>query len=410
MLLAGLPWLFPSPAGLIAGLVVHALWFAVCERLAPPPRAAASPTRPARAPSTATAPSAPQPAAPRPPARPQGFVQTPVLAVFDECPDIRTFRFARPDGFTFTAGQFVTIRVRVDGRDVVRCYSISSALQVQGYLEISMKRQGLVSGTLHSTLRPGSMVSLRAPAGAFTYPAGDDRPLLLLAGGVGITPLLSMLRYAVTAEPSRPVALLYSARSEDALAFRSELRQISQRHPMAHIVMVATDHVKSPDVYPGRIDEKLLRATVPNFADAVAMLCGPQPMIDAMRQLLLSLGMPADLVRSELFEAAIAAAGHRAPEVPDAAPAAAAAAHKMTCARAGKAVKVAPGQTVLEAAEAAGVAIDSLCRAGVCGTCRTRVVEGRVDCESTVLDSRDRDEGFVLACISHPQGDCTVEA
>ena len=81
----------------------------------------------------------------------------------------------------------------------------------------------------------------------------------------------------------------------------------------------------------------------------------------------------------------------------------------MRCVRSGRSVRAARGQTVLEAAEAGGVAIDSLCRAGVCGTCRTRVVEGDVDCDSTALDEADRAGGYVLACVAHVAGDCAVD-
>jgi ferredoxin-NADP reductase len=130
-----------------------------------------------------------------------------VLAILDETRDIKTFRLARPEGLVFTAGQFVPVRVNINGQPHIRCYSISSSPDVRGYLEISVRRQGLVSSTLHSLLRPGASVSLGTPAGTFVYPAGDDRPIALLAGGVGITPLLSMLRHAVATDPLRPITL-----------------------------------------------------------------------------------------------------------------------------------------------------------------------------------------------------------
>jgi ferredoxin-NADP reductase len=156
--------------------------------------------------------------------RPAEWVKTPVVAVFDETPDVRTFRMARPEGFEFKAGQFLTIRVRADGKEHVRCYSISSPPDARGHLEITVKRIGLVSGALHATVRPGSMLSVRPPGGAFVYPTGEDRPLVLIAGGVGITPLMSMLRHAIDAEPWRPVTLFYSVRTVEDIAFRDELR------------------------------------------------------------------------------------------------------------------------------------------------------------------------------------------
>jgi ferredoxin-NADP reductase len=410
LLLAGLPWLFPSYAGLAAGICAHGLWFWVCERITPdksvaPAANAAATARPATHARSASAPERlPTSTAPRP----KGFVQTPVLAVIDETPDIRTFRFARPDGFEFVAGQFLTVRVRLDGRDVARCYSISSPPSARGYLDISVKRQGLVSNLLHSTLKPSVSVSLKAPAGAFVYPGDDDRPLLLLAGGVGITPLLSMLRHATDVDPSRPVTLLYAAHREDGLAFRDELAALSRRHPQVRTAFAVAHPPQSSSVYPGRIDEGLITAMMPDVRHSIAFICGPRPMIDAMREVLWSLGLSDDQVRFERFEAAVAASGAKAAEAHALEPPATEQ-HHMRCSRTGTNVPVAPGQTILEAAESGGVAIDSLCRAGVCGTCRTRVISGEVDCDTTTLDDADRRDGYVLACMARIASDCTVE-
>ncbi len=409
LVLAATPWLFPSAAGLAFGMGLHGFWFLICERVAPP--------APAQLPPSAPAPAAKALAEkkPTPPTPPQGFVQTPVLAIFEEASDIRTFRFARPAGFEFVPGQFVAIRVRADGKDHVRCYSISSAPEVRGYLEISVKRQGLVSNTLHGTLRPGAQVSLKSPAGAFRYPSNDDRPVVLIAGGVGITPLLSMLRHAVHAEPTRSVTLLYSAQTEEHLAFRDEIRMLARRHPQVRVFFAASRGVGMSDVYPGRIDDTLLSAAVPDAAHAIAMLCGPQKMIDGMRALLQARGMPPAQVRSEIFEAAVAASANGATAAATAAASTAASAARsgaleIVCQRSKTTLRIAGNQTLLDAAEAAGVGIESLCRAGVCGTCRTRVVSGDMACTSSMLDDADRRSGFVLACVSRPQTNCVIEA
>jgi ferredoxin-NADP reductase len=329
--------------------------------------------------------------------------------VIDEAPDIKCFRLARPDGFAFTAGQFLTVRVRADGRELVRCYSISSAPSASGYLEIGVKRQGLVSKTLHATLRPGSLLPVKAPAGAFVYPTADHRPLLLIAGGIGITPLISMVRHAIAEDPTREVTLLYSAQTEQGLAFRDELRSVARRHPHVRVVFAVTRGASAADVFPGRIDESLIQATVPDVTRAIAMICGPAAMIDAMRGLLGGLGLAPAQIRSEVFEQAVAAASglHRAggSELP----AGAGASHRIQCARSGAAVRAEAGQTLLEAAEAGGVDIDSLCRSGVCGTCRTRVIEGDAECDSTILDDAERKDGYVLACVTHLRSDCVVE-
>ncbi|HUL75316.1 MAG TPA: 2Fe-2S iron-sulfur cluster-binding protein [Vicinamibacterales bacterium] len=401
LLLAVSPWLFPSGIGLAFGLGLHAVWFAACERFAPAPAAHRPEPAAILQPSPAAAARERRSAAV---SRPKGFVETTVLAVIDEAPHIRSFRMARPEGFEFTAGQFLTVRVRIDGREHARCYSISSAPSTRGYVEITVKRQGLVSNTLHSTLRPGSALHVKAPAGVFVYPAGDDRPLLLLAGGIGITPLLSMLRHALHVEPRRAVTLIYSAQQEDGLAFCDELKALARRHPQLCLVFAVTRGAPGPGIFPGRIDETLIQTMAPHVTNAISLICGPQAMIDATSALLAKIGVPAAQVRSEVFQAAVAASAGRA-AAPNGTHA-----HRMQCARSGATLQVAAGQTLLEAAEAGGVAIDSICRSGVCGTCRTRVIDGDVPCDAAGLDESDREDGYVLACIARPKSDCTVEA
>jgi ring-1,2-phenylacetyl-CoA epoxidase subunit PaaE len=164
-----------------------------------------------------------------------------------------------------------------------------------------------------------------------------------------------------------------------------------------------------PEVYPGHLDEKLLRATVRDLEHSIALICGPAAMIDEMRTTLASLGMPSAQIRYEVFQAAVAAAGTGARSSAKA-KAGRSAVHQMECKKAGRRVPVQPGQTLLEAAEDGAVAIPSLCRAGVCGTCRISVVDGDVQCESSALDPEDREQGFVYACVATTQTDCVVDA
>lgn len=341
----------------------------------------------------------------------------PVLAVFEETEDIKTFRMFRPEGFQHTSGQFLTVRVQVDGKPLVRCYSISSAPHTTGYLEISVKRQGVVSGMLHSTVRPGSTLSIKGPNGHFVFPAGDERPIVLLAGGVGITPLMSMLRHGVAAEPNRPVTLLYSVKTERDVAFRHELDWIVERHPQAKVVIVNSQGPFPIGRFTGHINEALLRKVVPEIMGTIFMICGPGRMMEAMKELLGSLGVPQSQVRYEAFEAAIAmakdepAAAPRAPAVlRHPAARATGAGQTLTLRQTGVTVPLSPDQSLLEAAEAAGAGIPSSCRAGVCLTCRTRLLDGNVSCDSDSLDEEDRASGYILPCVSWAKGNCTLDA
>lgn len=416
-LLAVAPWLLPSVGGVLATFAVHAAWFAVCERwgVALPQSGSSSvPHVPRPSSSVTPVPRSSVGARQTSPAKgaSKGFVSAPVLSALDETRDIRTLRLARPEGFDFQPGQFLTVRVRSDGRELVRCYSISSPPEASGYLEISVKKQGAVSGALHACAKPGSSLIVRAPAGGFVYPAGDDRPLVLLAGGIGITPMMSMLRHAVLTEPTRPVTLLYSARTEEDFAFRDELESMARRSPRVRVTLAASRGATSSPVYPGRIDRSLLE-TVRDLRDSIACLCGPQAMIDGLSTALESIGMPRAQIRSELFEAAVAGSARWRQEHEGSGArggvAVATAICRMKSARTGQEVDVSPGQTLLDAADAHGLSIPSLCRAGVCGTCRTRVVAGEVECSSDLIDEQDRQAGYVLACVATPRSDCTVE-
>jgi ferredoxin-NADP reductase len=406
---AASPWLLQSPIGLAVGIVSHLAWFAACENLlpvaAPEERRRANCARAEALPAAATLFLGKSAIAP-----PPGFVSARVFAVVEETPDIRTFRFARPVGFEFRAGQFLSVRVAVEGNSAVRCYTISSAPEASGYLEISVKRQGAVSTALHSTVGAGSTLLVRGPAGKFTYPDGEDRPIVLLAGGVGITPLMSMLRHAVQADPGRPVTLLYSVRTEADVAFRDELAHLARRQPQLRVVVAVTRGSDVPGFFPGRIDASLLAEVVHDPASALHFVCGPHPMIRDICRLLGALGVPETQVRSEAFEAAAAWASSTAGPRQEVAPRFPGATRRLELSRSGKIAPVPPGQTLLDAAEGAGAAIDFSCRSGSCGTCRTRLLSGKVDGEGEGLPAVDRAQGWILPCVALPLSDCRLDA
>jgi ferredoxin-NADP reductase len=404
---ASTPWLFQTPIGVGAGLLAHLVWFLACEaRIAPD----LNPMGVASSASSGVSRSAGP--------RSQEFQPVKVLLIRDETPTIRTFRMVRPPTFLFDAGQFLTIRVQIGGRPHVRCYSISSAPEAADYIEISVKRLGLVSSALFLTVEAGSTLMVKPPNGTFVYPASDNRPIVLLAGGVGITPLMSMLRHGVATDPSRRVTLLYSVKTEAEIAFKDELDALVAQYPHVRLAVTLTG-VEPSRWRVGRIDSTMIRQEVGRPTEAVYVLCGPLEMIREGRKGLEGAGVPPSQIHAEVFQPA-AASGAR-PLPVGLAPSKVGERDALTASggevspllvltRSHQEVRVPAGQTLLEAAEGVGVAIPSICRAGVCGTCKTRLIKGDAKCSSATLDEGERNEGYVLPCVTWAAGDCSLDA
>ncbi|MBK9031450.1 MAG: ferric reductase-like transmembrane domain-containing protein [Myxococcales bacterium] len=325
-----------------------------------------------------------------------------VARVFDEAPAVRTFRLVAPDGgplpFTHAPGQYLTLELTVDGAPLYRSYTIASAPTRTGALEITVKRarDGHGSAHVHATLREGAEVTVRGPHGRFVFDgAGADR-VLLIAGGVGITPIMAMAR-ALTdrAWPGR-IDLIVAVHAPADVIFADELRYLAGRFPNLHLCITAS---APDDAWPGargRITPALLTEHVPDLAAAPVYLCGPEPMMDAVTAMLRALGTPAAAIHTEAFVAAAA------PPPIDAGPG------EVRFERAGKR---GTGLTVLDAALACGVELPYECRSGICGQCKTRVVRGDVvlgPVEALTADERAR--GYILACQARPAGEVVVDA
>ncbi|MBY0337923.1 MAG: 2Fe-2S iron-sulfur cluster binding domain-containing protein, partial [Acetobacteraceae bacterium] len=344
-----------------------------------------------------------------------------VAGVFAETPDVKTFRLVPAGGgpvpFAFAPGQFLTVTVEEGGRRVGRSYTIASPPTRSAYVELTVKReaQGAVSRHLHDRVGPGDELEVAGPAGAFTFGGEDPGGIVLIAGGVGITPMMSIVRTLTDLCWPGEIHLIYGARSTRDFVFRDELEHLQRRH--ANLQVVATMRRAEGTAWMGPegvVTRELIERSVPGIARRRVHLCGPPPMMEAVRAALAELGVPAGAVRTEAFGPA---RGQEAtPPVPKDAPAggpeaAAAPVPTVSFARSGRSAPLPPGRTVLEAAEAAGVAIDFSCRVGVCGTCAVPLRSGAVTMEvEDGLAPEDKARGLVLACQAKSAGDLVVEA
>ncbi len=348
-----------------------------------------------------------------------------VLRTFDETPEVRTFRLGDPGSgqipFTYLPGQFLDLTVSIDGRLAKRSYSISSSPTERDYVEITVKREplGVVSGYLHDQVREGSELSITAPAGRFTFTGTEADSIVLIGGGVGITPLMSVIRYLTARGWRGDIWLLYCFREPRDFIFRQEIEYLQSRHPNLTVVVSATRRGQAPWVgLTGRFTKEIIAQAVPGIVSRRIHLCGPPPMMDAFKGILTELGVSKNQIRTEGF-----GTEQRNPEVvgaravPVFSPAAArvngVAVHAPTVlfSLSKKSATIPLGKSVLEASEDVGVNLDFSCRVGTCGTCTVKLVSGRVTMEvEEGLDPQDKQLGYILACQAKSNVDLVVEA
>ena len=352
-----------------------------------------------------------------------------VVQMFDETPEVRTFRLASIGEprlpFDFLPGQYLNLTLVIDGQKVRRSYTIASSPTRIGCCEVTVKREegGLASRHLHDSVRVGDLLDVLAPAGRFTFTGAESDRIVLIAGGVGITPLMSQIRYLTDTSWPGDIHLVFSVKTERDIIFREELAALERRHPNLHVTVTVTrDDAPGWSGERGRITPSMLARAVPEIRTSRVHICGPTEMIDPTRQMLRELGVPDEAIHVESF-ASPSRAVSLAPATVSGLPAAHGVSPNangesgesgeatVTFARSGKSAPMPAGRTVLEAAEALGVSIGYECRAGICGTCKTKLLQGHVimDAEDA-LDETDRANNVILSCQARCLDQVIVDA
>jgi ferredoxin-NADP reductase len=327
--------------------------------------------------------------------------------VTEQTHDAKTLRFRLPDGvpFEFKPGQFLTFDWTVDGRRVVRSYSICSSPAQGRYVEVTVKRVpgGQVSVFANERAPVGLAIDARGPSGKFVFDPARHSRVVLVAGGSGITPMMAILRAIDDWCLPTDVTLLYAVRTERDVIFDRELRELERRLANFRLVVAPSRPEGEWSGPSGRITRELFEAHVADPASAYFFLCGPRPFMAAAREILAAMGVADDRILEERFGGPAATA--------DDAPTDAAVEGRARFAASGVECDIPKGRSLLEVAEMNGVPIPSSCRQGQCGTCATRLVDGEVvmDAEDG-LDPEARARGFVLTCVGRARGDVTLDA
>lgn len=353
------------------------------------------------------------------PTRPRTWTGTLRLAkVFQETPEVRTFRFVLPSGaklpFDYLPGQYLNITLMIDGRKVRRSYTIASSPTSSGYLEISVKREaaGLASRHLHDALHEGDMVDVLAPAGKFTFTGQEAEAILFIAGGVGITPLMSKIRYLTDTAWSGEMHLLCSVKTEQDIIFRGELDRLQARFPNLHVTVTLTRDANAAWTGErGRISKDLLAKVMPTAAKTRIHMCGPTELTDPMIELLVSMGVNPEAIKIESFASPSRGKGAEDASMVAVADPVAVGQGTLEFARSGAMVADTTGKTILELAEDRGIDIPYDCRSGICGQCKTKLLSGNVVMDSDdALTAADRANGIILSCQARCQDDVVVDA
>jgi hypothetical protein len=332
--------------------------------------------------------------------------------VEDQSGSVCSFHLVPEDGQplpSFHPGQFLTFEVDMpEGDKLVRCYSLSDAPHPDHY-RVSIKRlpSGRSSNHFHDHVAVGATLALRAPSGHFYLEPGTA-PVVLIAGGIGITPMLSMLNWSLAQQPEREVWLFYGVRNGREQIMREYLESQSSRHGSFHLHICHSDPL--PDEmagrdyhHAGRVGIDLLRLQLP-LNQYQFYVCGPGPMMASIVAGLEDWGVPDARIH---FEAFGPASVKRRKSVADAV--APSADISITFAKSGKQLPWdSDAGNLLEFAEREGIKVDSSCRGGACGTCQTTIVAGEV--EYRQAPDHDPEPGTCLLCVCTPKTSLTLEA
>lgn len=328
----------------------------------------------------------------------------------------------------YKPGQFLTfnltVRNQISGgpKDIVRCYSLSDA-PGNGHYRVSIKRAlpppdnpdappGLSSNHFHDNVNEGDVLQVKAPSGHFFLEPGDN-PIVLIAGGIGITPMLSMLNATIKNESHREVWLFFGVRNHFDHPMKAHFEALASVHPNFHLHVCyseprAENKLGVDYQHAGFVDITLLRQTL-SFQIHDFYICGPRPMMENLVPALEEWGVPDQHIHYEAFGPASITRASRKKAATDTADAAPQAPINVTFSKSGKTIQWDDSDdTLLDFAEKHNIEVDSGCRAGGCGCCQTRIESGEV--AYIKAPDYDAEPGTCLMCVSRPKQDLTVEA
>ncbi|SMR71127.1 ring-1,2-phenylacetyl-CoA epoxidase subunit PaaE [Aliiroseovarius halocynthiae] len=314
-----------------------------------------------------------------------------------------------PEAFDFTQGQYITFRRDFDGQELRRSYSICSGLD-DGKLQVGIKRVdgGAFSTWANEELAQGAMIEAMPPMGNFHVPldAATNRHYLGFAGGSGITPVLSIIKTTLAREPQSEFTLVYANKAVTTIMFREELEDLKNRYlGRFNVIHILESDAQEIDLFTGLVDEAKCAALFKNWIDIksvdTAFICGPEPMMLGIAKALRDHGLDDAQIKFELF--ASSQPGRAAKKAASKTAASGDGIEAVIAMDGASRTITMDGETsILDAALANDMDAPYACKAGVCSTCRCKVLEGDVDMITNhALEDYEVEKGYVLSCQSY---------
>lgn len=334
--------------------------------------------------------------------------------VVPETADTVTFTFRAPSGawFDYQPGQFITLDLPVPGGNIQRTYTISSSPSRPLSISVTVKAQGDSKGGrwMQEHLRPGMQLKAYGPSGIFHTKCRSDSKYLFISGGSGITPMMAMTTWAWDSGKMPDIVFVHAARTPSDIIFRQRLEGMADRVPglQLHFTVDELDPFRSWHGYRGRLHQIMLGLMASDYLEREVYCCGPEPFMQSVRDMLVALGYDMDRYHQESFGAPVRTEAE-APVIDDVVPDEESTA-QIEFALSGVTAKCHETDTVLAVARASGLNIPSGCTFGLCGTCRIKKRSGEVHMvHNGGISDEDIEDGYILACCSHPIGPVSVE-
>ncbi len=332
------------------------------------------------------------------------------------------FEHPKDNKLSYQSGQFLTLILNIEGSSERRAYSLCSSPCVDDYPAITVKRVsgGKVSNHLNTHLKEGDTIEVVEAQGMFTaaYDANAQRHRILLGGGSGITPLMSILKTTLAQEPNSKVSLIYANQDSNSIIFKQKIEDLQAKYGKRLNVVHILE--KTPlfwnKGYKGRIDTKMLKkilAGLPNFdaAQTEYYMCGPDGMMQQIEKSFQELGLPLDKLRKESFGVSPQEAAEKRAAVLAAMPTDQLRTYSVKVIYGGDeyTFDVPPDQTILQTALKQDIDLPFSCQSGMCTACMGRCTSGKVVLdEEDALTPKELEQGYVLTCVGHPVSEDVV--